>query len=116
MGFGLTRFDVPVMDKYFEMNFFSVPRLDILDEIEMTAGRRISLNILAKTNIGIEKTQESGLEAIRLYREGKMEELEKYWNCKFYLHNTPHAAAAFLGKLFGKKYVHESTKIPIIIR
>lgn len=47
-------------------------------------------------------------------KECSREELEKYWNCKFYLHNTPHAAAAFLGKLFGKKYVHESTKIPII--
>ncbi|MFA5173284.1 MAG: ribonuclease H-like domain-containing protein [Candidatus Paceibacterota bacterium] len=78
VGFGLTRFDVPVMDKYFEMNFFSIPRLDILDEIEMTAGRRISLNLLAKTNVGMEKTYESGLEAIRLYKEGKMEELEKY--------------------------------------
>jgi len=78
IGFGLTRFDVPVMDKYFEMNFFSVPRIDILDEIEMTSGRRISLNLLAKANVGMEKTYASGLEAIRLYNEGKMKELEEY--------------------------------------
>lgn len=78
VGFGLSRFDVPVMDKYFEMNFFAVPRVDILDEIEMKAGRRISLNLLAKTNIGMEKMYESGLMAITLYKEGRMEELEKY--------------------------------------
>jgi len=39
------------------------------------------------------------------------ENLEKYWHCKFYLHNTPHATAAFLGKLFSCKYLHESMKI-----
>ena len=78
IGFGLSRFDVPVMDKYFEMNFFAVPRVDILDEIELATGRRISLNLLAKTNVGMEKSYESGLAAIQLYKEGKMDELEKY--------------------------------------
>ncbi len=42
------------------------------------------------------------------------EDLVKYWNCKFYLHNTPHATAAFLGKLFGVTYLHEAMAIPII--
>ena len=41
-------------------------------------------------------------------------ELEKYWNCKFYLHNTPHATAAFLGKLFGCEYLHQAMEIPEI--
>jgi len=42
------------------------------------------------------------------------ENLEKYWHCKFYLHNTPHAAVAFLGKLYGLKYIHEAMQIPKI--
>jgi mannitol-1-phosphate/altronate dehydrogenase len=42
------------------------------------------------------------------------EELARYWNCKFYLHNTPHATAAFLGKLFGVSYLHEAMSIPLI--
>jgi len=42
------------------------------------------------------------------------EDLVKYWNCKFYLHNTPHATAAFLGKLFGVTYLHEAMAIPVI--
>lgn len=35
-------------------------------------------------------------------------ELERYWNCKFFLHNTPHACAAFLGKLVNAKYLHQA--------
>ena len=42
------------------------------------------------------------------------DELRKYWNCKFYLHNTPHATAAFLGKLFGVSYLHEAMAIGVI--
>jgi mannitol-1-phosphate/altronate dehydrogenase len=44
----------------------------------------------------------------------KRDALIKYWNCKFYLHNTPHATAAFLGKLFGVSYLHEAMAIPLI--
>lgn len=40
--------------------------------------------------------------------------LRKYWNCKFYLHNTPHATAAFLGKMFGVSYLHEAMAINVI--
>lgn len=42
------------------------------------------------------------------------EAMKKYWHCKFYLHNTPHATIAFLGKLMGIRYIHEAIKIPII--
>jgi mannitol-1-phosphate 5-dehydrogenase len=42
------------------------------------------------------------------------EELKKYWCCKFYLHNLPHAAAAFLGKLNGLEYLHQSMSVPKI--
>lgn len=62
-------------------------------------------------NIAIEKGSFELPEQIRTY---KKKDLEMYWNCKFYLHNTPHAAAAFLGKLFNCKYLHEAMKIPII--
>jgi len=41
-------------------------------------------------------------------------DLEKYWNCKFFLHNTPHASAAFIGKLFGLTYLHEAMRQTII--
>jgi mannitol-1-phosphate 5-dehydrogenase len=59
--------------------------------------------------IAIEKGNFNLPKDIRVYKKS---ELEKYWNCKFYLHNTPHATSAFLGKLFGCEYLHQSMEIP----
>jgi DEAD/DEAH box helicase domain-containing protein len=78
IGFALNRFDIPVLEKYFSFNLSAIPRLDMLAEFEMTTGKRIGLNALAKANLGLEKTHASGLEAITLYREGKFEELKAY--------------------------------------
>jgi mannitol-1-phosphate 5-dehydrogenase len=62
-------------------------------------------------NIAIEKGNASFPKETPTYSR---ENLEKYWHCKFYLHNTPHAAVAFLGKLYGLKYIHEAMQIPKI--
>jgi len=77
IGFGLTRFDIPVLDKYLKLNLYSVPHIDILDAIEMATGKRISLNLLAQTNVGLEKTAD-GLKAIEFYKNGQLKELEEY--------------------------------------
>lgn len=77
IGFSINRFDIPVLKKHFTFDIYSIPRFDILDEIEITLGRRISLNVLAKANLGLEKTHHS-LEAPILYKEGKLEELKDY--------------------------------------
>jgi DEAD/DEAH box helicase domain-containing protein len=78
IGFTINRFDIPVLEKYFPFNFGRVPRLDIFEEIELLLGKRISLDVLAKTNLGIGKTHQGGLEAIRLYNENKIGELKNY--------------------------------------
>ena len=54
-----------------------MPRIDLLDDIEMQLGRRISLDLLAKINLGTQKTHHS-LEAPVMYREGRLEELADY--------------------------------------
>ncbi|MEK7554484.1 MAG: ribonuclease H-like domain-containing protein [Patescibacteria group bacterium] len=77
IGFAVNRFDIPVLKKHFSLNLSAIPRLDLLDEIELVRGGRVSLNILAKANLGIEKTHD-GLDAPRLYREGNFKELEAY--------------------------------------
>lgn len=77
VGFSINRFDIPVLNKHYDFDLFSLPRFDILDEIEFQLGRRISLNRLAKANLGIEKTHHS-LEAPILYKEGKIDELRDY--------------------------------------
>ncbi|OGY62431.1 MAG: hypothetical protein A2745_03085 [Candidatus Harrisonbacteria bacterium RIFCSPHIGHO2_01_FULL_44_13] len=77
IGFSINRFDIPVLANYFNFNLFAVPRLDLLDEIELLLGQRVGLDLLAKTNLGIGKTHYS-LEAIKLYRDGNFEELKNY--------------------------------------
>ncbi len=77
VGFSITRFDLPVMDKYFKFNTMALPRFDILDEIETNYGRRVGLDILAKTNLGIGKNGH-GLDAPKFYATGDWESLEKY--------------------------------------
>lgn len=82
IGFSISRFDLPVLKKHFltsENNgdLFSIPRFDILDEIELLLGHRVGLDILAKANLGFGKNGHS-LEASGLYRDGKIEELKNY--------------------------------------
>jgi DEAD/DEAH box helicase domain-containing protein len=77
VGFAITRFDLPVMAKHYDFDLFSIPRIDILDEIEELTGKRIGLDLLAQTNLGVGKTGH-GLEAASLYKEGKIDELKKY--------------------------------------
>lgn len=78
IGFAMNRFDLPVLAKHFDINLMALPRLDLLEEVELNFGRRIGLDILAKTNLGVGKSHSTGLEAIRLYKEGKLEELRSY--------------------------------------
>lgn len=78
VGFAINRFDIPVLEKHYNFDLYALSRLDLLEEIELSLGQRISLNVLAKTNLGLEKTHASGLEAIRLYNEGNLEELKNY--------------------------------------
>jgi len=77
VGFATNRFDLPVMARYFDFDIFVVPSLDILDEIELASGKRISLDLLAHENLGYGKTGK-GMDAPILYAEGKIKELKEY--------------------------------------
>jgi mannitol-1-phosphate 5-dehydrogenase len=37
--------------------------------------------------------------------------LEKEWDAKLYLHNTPHCIAAYMGHIHGAKYIHDAMRI-----
>ncbi len=77
VGFSSNRFDLPVLDKYFNFKVTSLPSYDILEEIELGFGRRVSLDVLARTNLGVGKTGH-GLDAPKFYEAGDWEALEKY--------------------------------------
>ena len=84
VGFSMNRYDVPVLNLYFQkvkdqigLDLWKKDRVDLLDEIEMATGERVSLEKLAQANLGIGKIGH-GAEAITLYNEGRMEELKAY--------------------------------------
>jgi DEAD/DEAH box helicase domain-containing protein len=82
VGFSMNRYDIPVLNNYFQRipgapKLWEMERVDLLEEIEMATGSRVSLDRLAGTNLGIHKTHPSSA-AGALYREGKIEELKEY--------------------------------------
>lgn len=82
VGFSSNRYDVPVLNGYFRRlriscDLWKKERIDLLEEIELATGERISLGRLAETNLG-EKKEQHGFDAIQLYREGKIDELKQY--------------------------------------
>ncbi len=84
VGFSINRYDIPVLDSHFKKlaetsrtDLWGTTRLDLLEEIEMAMGQRISLDKLSRANLGIGKERHSA-EAIALYNEGRIEELKTY--------------------------------------
>lgn len=83
IGFGISRYDIPALNHAAgrlaaPVNFFEKTRVDLLDEIELVTGRRISLNRLAQANLGEGKLAHDGSHAAEMYRRGAWEELKTY--------------------------------------
>ncbi len=77
IGFNIAEFDYQVLKPYLNFALTEIPTLDILQEIEIVLGHRISLDAVAKATLGVGKLG-SGIEAIRLWKNGQFEELKKY--------------------------------------
>lgn len=72
-------FDIPILEKYFNFKFSALPHYDIFEEVTAKLGRRIGLGALAEANLeGGEGKTATGMDAIRFYQEGKIDELKKY--------------------------------------
>lgn len=113
IGFAISRFDLPIMKKYMPFNVMALPRLDILDEIELAYGSRISLDILAKTNLGTQKTSH-GLEAIEFYKRGEWDKLIEY--CTHDVRITKQLYDLIQKQKFiniPKRYTNELVKVPL---
>jgi DEAD/DEAH box helicase domain-containing protein len=76
IGFNNKGFDDQVIAPYFP-EITKLRSFDMLEEIVKRLGFRLSLDNLAKSNLGIGKTGD-GFEAIRLYRAGEIEKLRSY--------------------------------------
>ena len=84
VGFSINRYDVPVLTNYFQgspetrdVDLWKKERIDLLEEVEMETGTRISLSKLAHANLGVSKDHD-GSEAIELWKSGRIDELKNY--------------------------------------
>lgn len=77
IGFNLLNFDYAVLKAYTSERLSELATLDLLDDLYNKLGFRASLDALAHATLGASKSRD-GLDAIRWYREGKIEELIAY--------------------------------------
>ncbi len=78
IGFNLRGFDYPILQKYLKnINFSGLKTLDIMQDIEKYLGYKIKLDKVAEGSLKETKSG-TGLDAIRYWRKGKIDELKKY--------------------------------------
>lgn len=78
VGYNISAFDYAVLSLYGNTEDLLEKTFDLLDELFQQTGRRVALNHVAKLNLGEAKTYESGADAVKLWRDGRLEDLEAY--------------------------------------
>ncbi|MBI2355848.1 MAG: ribonuclease H-like domain-containing protein [Candidatus Doudnabacteria bacterium] len=103
IGFNIINFDFPVLQPYISFSLKDIPTLDILAEAEKLIGHRVKLDNLAQTTLGMGKSGD-GLEALKLYKAGRIEELKKYCTDDVKITKELYDYVGRYGKLLFKDY------------
>lgn len=78
IGYNTKHFDIPVLNNYYLGDLSKFPHLDIMEKIKESLGFRLKLKDLAEATLdNIEKSAD-GLQAVRWWKEGKIDEIKKY--------------------------------------
>jgi len=77
IGFNLLSFDYHVLRAYTTERLSNLRTLDLLNDLYNKLGFRVSLDALAHATLGAQKSAD-GLQAIRWFREGKLDQLIAY--------------------------------------
>ena len=77
VGYNVLGFDYEVLRGYTSQPLERIPTVDMLQVVYARLGFRVSLDSVAGATLGAAKSAD-GLQAIRWYREGKIEELLAY--------------------------------------
>lgn len=77
VGFNNLRFDYEVLHGYTVFDLKQVPTLDMLVELQKIINHRLSLDSIANTTLGVEKTAE-GMQAIQWFRQGRLLDIAEY--------------------------------------
>lgn len=78
IGFNSEHFDLPVLMNYYPGDLTKIPHLDMLKVVKDSLGFRIKLDDLAQATLDDVKKSADGLQAVRWWREGKIDEIKKY--------------------------------------
>ncbi len=79
VGYNSNHFDIPLLNKYYPGDLSTIKSIDLLEDIRNSLGRRLKLDMVAQATIGAKKSA-NGLQAIKWWREGNIEDIKKY--CK----------------------------------
>ena len=78
IGFNSEHFDLPVLNNYYLGDLLLLPHLDIMKTVKDALGMRIKLADLAEATLDNVTKSADGLQAIRWWKEGKIDEIKKY--------------------------------------
>ncbi|MBF0259271.1 MAG: DEAD/DEAH box helicase [Desulfamplus sp.] len=77
VGFNIINFDYRVLAGLSDLDFYSLPTLDLLAKVHQTLGYRLSLDKLATHTLGTKKSAD-GLLALKWWKEGKIRQIIDY--------------------------------------
>ncbi len=77
VGYNSNHFDIPLLNKYYPGDLTQIKSIDLLESIRESLGRRLRLDSVAEATVGAKKSGH-GLDAVRWWREGKIDEIKKY--------------------------------------
>lgn len=70
-------FDIPLLNKYYPGDLTKIKSIDLLKEMQKSAGRRMKLDQIAEGTLGTKKSGH-GLDAITWWKNGEIEKIRKY--------------------------------------
>lgn len=78
IGYNSEHFDIPILMNYYLGDLTKIPHLDLLKEIKNSLGIRLKLDDVAKATLDDVQKSADGMQAIRWWQEGKIDEIKKY--------------------------------------
>lgn len=76
IAFNSFKFDLQVLQPLAPFRLTKLPHLDIFAHVSNALGRRVSLAVLARDTLGVEKS-DNGINAVKYWNEGSRESLER---------------------------------------
>ena len=76
IGYNSEHFDLPVLNNYYLGELLNFPHLDLMKEIKASVGIRLKLADVAAATLDNVTKSADGLQAIRWWKEGKIDEIK----------------------------------------